>query len=120
MWRSSSWIASRDLACASRNQCLILAKSFSIGLRSGEYFGRKNRRAPALRMGGADLLTLMGAEIVQDDDVAGFEFRHQNLLDIDAEAFAIDRAIEDKGSADARSALSAATKVMVFQWPKGA
>ncbi|AGG71295.1 putative TRm2011-2 protein (plasmid) [Sinorhizobium meliloti 1021] len=43
----------------------------------------------------------MGAEIVQDDDVAGFEFRHQNLLDIDAEAFAIDRAIEDKGSADA-------------------
>jgi hypothetical protein len=29
----------------------------------------------------------MGAEFVQDDDVSGFEFRHQNLLDIDAKAF---------------------------------
>ncbi len=43
-------MALRLLACASRSRCLILAKSFSIGLRSGEYCGRKNSRAPALRM----------------------------------------------------------------------
>lgn len=54
-----------------------------------------------LANGGADLLDLVGAEIVEDDDVAGFEFRHQHLLDIDAAACRIDRAIEDEGGANA-------------------
>lgn len=42
----------------------------------------------------------MRAEIVHDDDVAGFQLRHQHLLDIDAEAFVIDRTIENEGGAD--------------------
>ena len=37
----------------------------------------------------------MAAEIVHDDDVAGFENRHELLLDIGAEAFAVDRSVED-------------------------
>ena len=37
----------------------------------------------------------MAAEIVHDDDVAGFEDRNELLFDIGAEAFAVDRAVED-------------------------
>lgn len=51
--------------------------------------------------GGADRSGLMRAEIVRDDDVAKFELRYQHLLDIDQEAFAIDRAVDDPRCADA-------------------
>ena len=35
---------------AFRSRVLNLAKTCSMGLRSGEYFGRNTRRAPTLRM----------------------------------------------------------------------
>ena len=37
----------------------------------------------------------MAAEIVHDDDVAGLENGNELLLDIGAEAFAVDRSVED-------------------------
>ena len=37
----------------------------------------------------------MAAEIVHDDDVAGLQDWNELLLDIGAEAFAVDRAVED-------------------------
>src|ERR1700730_14832180 len=37
----------------------------------------------------------MAAEIVHDDDVAGFEHWNEQLFNIGAEAFAVDRAVED-------------------------
>jgi hypothetical protein len=37
----------------------------------------------------------VAAEIVHDDDVAGLEDRNELLLDIGAEAFAVDRTVED-------------------------
>jgi hypothetical protein len=40
------------------------------------------------------------AEIVHDDDVAGFERRHEDLLDIGEEAEAVDRPIDDAGSGE--------------------
>jgi hypothetical protein len=40
-------------------------------------------------------LPLWAAEIVQDDDVAGLQDRHELLLDIGAEILAVDRSIED-------------------------
>ena len=43
---TASWVR----AAALRSQCLSLAKSCSMGFRSGEYFGRKKSRAPAARM----------------------------------------------------------------------
>ena len=74
------------------------------------------------RAGGADGLAdrgaLVRAEIVHDDDVAGPERRHQDLLDVEPEALAVDRAVEEPG-ASTRSQRSAARKVMVFQWPCG-
>ena len=38
---------------------------------------------------------LEGPEVVGDDDVAGVQGRHQGLVDVGAEALAIDRAVED-------------------------
>ena len=43
----------------------------------------------------------MGAEIVHNDDIAGLEGRHQHLLDIGAEALAVDRPVDDAGRGDA-------------------
>ena len=43
---------------------------------------------------------LVAAEIVHDDDVAGLEGRNELLLDIGAEAFAVDRAVEDARSGE--------------------
>jgi hypothetical protein len=45
-------------------------------------------------------VALVTAEIVHDDDVAGLERRHQELLDIGFEAFAIDRSIKDARRVD--------------------
>jgi hypothetical protein len=46
----ASQTVSSDRAALSRSQCLILAKSCSMGFRSGEYLGRKKSLAPAARM----------------------------------------------------------------------
>src|SRR6202023_2372213 len=84
---------------AFRNSFLSFAKTCSIGLRSGEYCGRKNRRAPLARMA-LLIAALMGAEIVHDDDVAMLQSRRKNLLDIGQKAFAVDRPVEHEGRRD--------------------
>jgi hypothetical protein len=48
--------------------------------------GRFNQAAQGRR--------LVAAEIVHDDDIAWVKQRNENLLDIGAEAFAVDRAVE--------------------------
>ena len=40
-------------------------------------------------------MALVAAEIVHDDNLAGLERRHEELLDIGFEAFAIDRSIKN-------------------------
>ena len=45
--------------------------------------------------GALDAGDLVGPEIVGTDDVAGLQGRHQDLVDVGAEALAIDRAVED-------------------------
>ena len=73
----ASQTASGVRAAALRSQCLSLAKSFSIGFRSGEYFGRKKSRAPAARMARRTAAALVRAEVVHDDDVAGTQRRRR-------------------------------------------
>ena len=46
------------LAAAFRSRCLSLAKTCSIGFRSGEYFGRKKSLAPVERMSSRTALPL--------------------------------------------------------------
>ncbi len=90
MWSQASSIVR---FCAMRIQCLILAKTCSIGLRSGEYGGRYHSLAPAFRYL-PDGRRLVATEIIHDDDVARFEHGDELLFDIGAEAFAVDRSVE--------------------------
>ena len=88
-------------APAFRSRVLNLAKTYSIGLRSGEDFGKKTRRAPTLRIARRTTLSLVGAEIVEDHDVAWLERRHEELFDIGVEALAVDGPVEQAGRIDA-------------------
>lgn len=53
---------------------------------------------------GADGLSLVAAEVVEDNDVAGPEGGDQRLLDPGGEAVAVDRAVEQAGRVDAVAA----------------
>ena len=64
----------------------------------------------------AHLGPLVAGEIVHDDNVARPQRRGEKLLDVSFEDLGVDRPIEDEW-ADNSSSLSAATKVVVFQWP---
>ncbi len=83
-----------------RSRVLSLAKTCSIGLRSGELA----RQEEQLGASGADQLAnhpaFVAAEIVHDHDVAGGQGRHQELLDIGAEAGAVDRPVDNAGCGD--------------------
>ncbi len=63
--------------------------------------GRIGWQVPQPRAGGADHLTdgrrLVRAEVVHHDDIAGFEYRDEQLLDIGFEALTVDRSVEDAG-----------------------
>ena len=45
-------------------------------------------------------MALVAAEIVHDDNVAGLERRHEEMLDIAFGAFAVDRSIKDARRVD--------------------
>ena len=90
----ASETASSECGAAFRTSVFTLAKSCSIGLRSGEYLGRKRRRAPAALTRCAHRLSLVRAEIVEHDDVVALERREQELLDVGEEALAIDGSVE--------------------------
>src|SRR3546814_10136969 len=53
---------------------------------------------------GADGRTLVTAQVIHDDNVAGGQRRQQALLDICDEALAVDRLVEDTGRVDAVTA----------------
>src|SRR5258705_10810746 len=86
-------MVSAERAAALRNTCLSLAKTCSIGFRSGEYFGSKE-----LGPGCADELAhrfgFVTTEIVHDHDVAGAKRGDDDLLDIDPEAPTVDWTVE--------------------------
>jgi hypothetical protein len=50
--------------------------------------------------GPAHRMALVAAEIVHDDNVAGLERRHEEMLDIAFGAFAVDRSIKDARRVD--------------------
>ena len=82
--------------------------------------GTVGRQEEQLGAGGADGSTpgfaFVTAEIVNNDDVAGIECRHEQLLDIGQEALAVFGPSITQG-ASIRSARNAARKVSVRQRP---
>src|ERR1700733_4079517 len=67
----------------------------------GGVFGQEDEAGSDSSDGLPHLLALVGAEIVEDDDVARLEGRCEELLDIGAEAFAVNGAVEQAGRIDA-------------------
>ena len=62
----------------SQQEFLNLAKACSIGSRSGEYFtAKKDEASPDIADRSSHGLSLVGAEIVEDHDVAWLERRHE-------------------------------------------
>src|ERR1700683_2497153 len=96
----ASETASRVRGAAFRTKPLILAKTCSIGLRSGEYFGRNRRRA-----GGLDRVShgfaFVRSQIVEHDDVVALEGRDQELFDVGEKPLAVDGTVEHAGRVDA-------------------
>jgi hypothetical protein len=72
--------------------------------------GAVGRKKEELCAGGSDgtpdCLCFVAAEIVDDDNVAGFERRHEDLFDVSREALAVYRSIDDTGSRDLIAAQS--------------
>ena len=92
--------ASTVRAASLRSRCLSLAKTCSIGFRSGEYFGQEEQLGAGRPDGLTHGFSLVAAKIVHHDDVAGRECGYKDRLDIGSERFAVDRAVEDPGSLD--------------------
>src|ERR1700704_2470405 len=97
----ASQTASTVRLAALRSQCLSLANSFSIGLRSGEYFGRKNSLAPADRMARRTALPLCEPRLSMTTMSPGLRVVDENLVDIEPEAFAVDRSVDEPRRVDA-------------------
>ena len=88
--------ASLVRAAAFRSSALSLAKSCSIGFRSG-LVGRQIEDGGAGRGDGLlDAIDLVGGEIVHHHDVAGRQRRSQHLLDVGPEGGAGHRPVEDE------------------------
>ena len=87
-------MASPDRALAFRNRCLSLAKTCSMGLRSGRVFGQEEELGAGRADKFAHGFALMTAEIVHDNNVASAKRRHQDPCHIGAKALAIDRPLK--------------------------
>ena len=70
------------------------------GIEVGRVLGQEDQFGAGLADRLAYRLALVAAEIIHDDDVARRECRYQHLLDIDAEAFAIDGTVDHPGRVD--------------------
>ena len=91
--------ASYVRASAFRSKVLNLAETLD-RVEVGRVFGQEHEARPDGSDGLSHRLSLVGAEIVEDDDVARLEGRGEELFDIGAEAFAVDGAVEQAGRID--------------------
>jgi hypothetical protein len=82
------------LAAAFRRRLLSFEKAFSIGLKSGEYGGRNRSVASRLDCL-ANVVTPVGRQVVEDDDVAPVERGYEYLPGVSQEPFASHWPVED-------------------------
>ena len=85
---------------------LSFAKTCSIGLRSGEYGGKKHEMGASRANDAADRAAFVRAEVIHDNDVAGAQRRSEHVFDISLETFAVDGTVEDARRIDASTAQS--------------
>jgi hypothetical protein len=82
-------------------QSLELGEDLLDRIEVGRVFGQEHDARADGSDGLSHRLSLMGAEIVEDDDVARLEGWREELFDIGAEAFAVNGAVEQAGRIDA-------------------
>ena len=106
------WIAGEDLGAGSRDGFVGSRSGFSQegfelgedlldGVEIGRVFRQKNETRTDVSDRPSHGLSLVGAEVVQDHDVAWLKGGREELFDIGAEAFAVDRPVEQAGRFDA-------------------
>ena len=81
-----------------RTRILNLAKTCSIGLSSGEYFGGSTGRTPTSGIAFRVALLLWDVRLSRSITSPGLRGRDEGLLDVAAKALAIDRSIAQAGS----------------------
>ena len=93
--------ASYVRASAFRSKVLNLAKTQLDRIEVRGVFGQKHEARPDVSDRSSYGLCPVGAEVVEDDDVARLEGRNEELFNIGAEAFAVDGPVEQAGRIDA-------------------
>lgn len=68
-----------------------------MGLRSGEYLGRKRNQAPRWRRAWAALGLFVDIEVVEDDHIAPVQAGRELGFDVEVEGGAVDGAVDDPG-----------------------
>ena len=86
---------------AFRSKCLSLAKTCSIGFRSGELRRQEEQPRACSSYRASYGMRFVAAEIIEHDDVSGVQRRDEDLPDIELEQFAVDRAVDDPRRVDA-------------------
>jgi hypothetical protein len=112
-------VSSMVRASALRKSVFILAKALFDRIEVWRVGGQEEEVGFCDVDGGANGAAFMTAEVLHDDNVAGRERREEKLLDISAEACAIDRPSMTHGAVS-RSQRGAARDVRVGHRPKGA
>ena len=100
-WLRLSWRQRRMFGLRRFAASLELGEDLLDRIEVGRIFGQKHEARPDGSDGLSHRLSLVGAEIVEDDDVAWLEGRREELFDIGAEAFAVNGAVEQTGRIDA-------------------
>jgi hypothetical protein len=83
------------------NEAFDLGEDLFERVEVGGVFGKKQEASAGSLNGFAHGFSFVGAKIVEDDNVVGFEGRDEELLDIGAKALAVDRTVEHAGRLDA-------------------
>jgi hypothetical protein len=83
------------------NEAFDLGEDLFDRIEVGRVFGKKQEASAGGLNGVSHGFSFVGAKIVEDDNVVGFESRDEELLDIGAKALAVDRTVEHAGRLDA-------------------
>ena len=83
------------------HQVLELGEDLFDGVEVGAVGRQEDQVSAPGSDGGAGGLGFVAAEVVQNDDIAWREGRGEDLLDIEEEEFAVDRAVDHPGRIDA-------------------
>ena len=82
-------------------QGLELCEDLFDGVEVGGVFRQEHQAGSDISDRLAHRLSFVGSEIVEDDDVARLQSRHEELIDIGAETLAVDGSVKQAGRVDA-------------------